>query len=103
MNNHSIARATESPKGWTAQYWLAGDREPHTVTDEHGRPIPYRTEQLAQIAAYAALVAAMERVDAVYIPPARPKTRRQWHVVRPRTKEGRRAMFLSIFKERVEA
>jgi hypothetical protein len=103
MITHSLARAIECQKGWHASYIIAGDREPHTVTDEHGRPIPYRTEQIAQIAAYAALVAAMERVDAVYIPPARPKTRRQWHVVRPRTKEGRRAMFLSIFKERVEA
>jgi hypothetical protein len=102
MITHSVARAIETPKGWQAEYVLAGEKEPHTVTDDHGRPVLYRTEQLAQIAAYAALVAAMERVDAVYIQPARPKTRGQWHVMRPRTKEGRRAMFLSIFKERAE-
>lgn len=103
MKTHSIARAIESPKGYHAEYILAGEKEPHRLTDEHGRPILHRTEQQAQIAAYAALVAAMERVDAAYIAPARPKARRPWHVVRPRSRAGRKALFNSIFREAEQA
>lgn len=102
MITRSIARTIDSPKGWLAEFHLAGESEPHRLTDTCGRPIVYLSEDKALIAAQAALLAAMERVDAVYIPPARTTACRPWQVYTPRSKAGRKALFQSIFRE-VEA
>lgn len=101
MKTTSTARAIESPKGWTAEYYLACEQQPHVLCDEQGRPCTYGTVEKAMIAAQSALVAAMERVDAEYIEPSQRRFgRRPWETIRsPKSRAGRKALFNSIFQQ----
>jgi hypothetical protein len=85
MITASIARAINTPKGWQAEYHLAGETEPHKLCDALGRPQIYPTAQDARVAALEALVAAMERADAAYIDPLPDQF---WLEVKPKTSLG---------------
>lgn len=83
--NRSDARAIPTAKGFAAEYWLSGEKEPHRLCDERGRPVIYRSPKDARVAALEALVAAMERADAVYIDPLPDQF---WLEVKPKTNRG---------------
>lgn len=85
MITHSIVRTLPHPQGWTADYHLAGCRDPVRLCDALGRPIPYPTAESAKIAAHEALLAAMERADAVFIDP---HPNQFWLAVHPKTRLG---------------
>jgi hypothetical protein len=69
MITQSIVRTIPAPKGWTAEYVLAGEKEPHKLCDALGRPIVFQAPKDAKIAAQEALIAAMERAEAAFIDP----------------------------------
>jgi hypothetical protein len=85
MITESIARAIPTSKGWGAEYHLSGEKHPHRLCDHCGRPITYPSPKDARVAALEALVAAMERADAVYIDPLPDQF---WLEVKPKTDRG---------------
>lgn len=98
MTNHSTARARRLPCGkYAADYQTYLDKHPQTVCDARLDPVEYPTEEKATIAAYEALLAAIERVEAIHLDPGQVKRPAQ-----PKTKAGRFARAESLFKERAE-
>lgn len=62
---HSYVLAVQTPHGWFAHYKSSMRSGRVTLTDERGEPARYPTEDKAELAAYRALVAEENRVDAL--------------------------------------
>jgi hypothetical protein len=69
--------------------------------DAKGEPVRYRTPEHAECAAWRALKAAEDRIEAIRFDPAQIKrSPKFWETVRnPKSRAGRKALFDSIFKE----
>lgn len=76
---------------WLAFYTPWRTTRPQPVADEHGKPIPLRSEDKAKIAAYEALVAELNRVEAIHIDPDQVKPTPQFWEARSRLGKNRNA------------
>lgn len=54
---------------WLAFYTPFQTTKPQPVTDAKGEPVRYPTEEKARIAAHEALLAAVNRVEAIHLDP----------------------------------
>lgn len=101
------ARATYEwigPNRYTGIYMPWGCSKPRSVTDEHGKVITFRTPEQAECAAWRALYAEEDRIEAMRFDPAQVReTPRQWAAFRPKSFAGKRAAAESIFRERNQA
>lgn len=97
--NHSTASSQWISTGqYIAVYRTYRSTTQETVTDARGEPIRYRTAEQAEVAAWRALFAKIERIEAVHLDPAQIK-----RPAAPKSYAGRKARFEALFRERAEA
>ena len=81
-------------------YWTS---KPQRVTGTDGEPIRYRTAADAECAAWRALKAEEDRIEAIRFDPSQTReTPKQWQAVKPKSLAGKRAAAERLFKERAE-
>ena len=104
MTNKLTAYAQWSKAGWIAKYYIGHKTDPQPVTDAKGDAIRYPTEDKAKIAAFEALLAEVNRVEAIHLDPAQIKPcPKVWEA---RSAKGRRLWqeerFRNMVKEAAE-
>lgn len=97
--NHSTASSQWISTGqYIAVYRTYRSTTQEAVTDARGEPIRYRTAEQAEVAAWRALFAKIERIEAVHLDPAQIK-----RPANPKSRIGKRVAADSVFKERASA